>query len=219
MTKNITGDCPEITIKAKKMTNYKEYVPFVLRWEGGKSDSIYDKGGLTNKGVTYSTYQAVCVNVFGKKPTKEHFLSLTDDEVGLVVKYFWDKSTYFNRIESQKIAEAITGWRWGSGDLGLQWWQMMLNKEFGCNLVVDGIIGKASIAAINSIDPDVLFRKAIEYRMKRFLTICEQDASQYNNLVGWLRRLNDFATRHGEGEYYKTLAKENPYTIPKKPKK
>ena len=205
MTKNITGDCPEITIKAKKMTNYKEYVPFVLRWEGGIADSASDLGGLTNKGVTWNTYLGVCVNVFGKKPTKEHFLSLTDEEVSLVVKYFWDKSTYFNRIESQKIAEAITSWRWGSGDLGLKWWQMMMNEQFDSNLVVDGIIGKASIAAINSIDPDVLFKAAIKYRKERFEYIAANVPKQYLNLKGWLNRLEEFSERHGELDYYKSL--------------
>lgn len=123
---------------------------------------------------------------------------MTDEEVGLFVKYFWDKSTNNNQIASQKIAEAITSWFWGSGKLGLIWYQQMLNKEFDCKLVVDGIIGRASIAAINSIDADKLFQMSIKYRGERFYSICNSNTSQRIFLKGWLNRLVDFTNRHSE---------------------
>jgi hypothetical protein len=130
---------------------------------------------------------------------------LTDEEAGLFVKYYWDKSTNNNQIASQKIAEAITSWFWGSGRLGLIWYQQMLNKEYGCKLVVNGIIDDASIEAINSIDPDSLFRMSIKYRYNRFFQICRQNPSQKIFLKGWLNRLQDFAERHGELDFYNKL--------------
>ena len=178
--------------------DYRKFVPFILRWEGGKSDNANDLGGLTYKGITYETYSALCKIVLKKDPNKKHFLNMTDEEVGLFVKYFWDKSTNNNQIASQKIAEAITSWRWGSGNLGLIWYQQMLNKEFDCKLVVDGIIGSASIAAINSIDADKLFEMSIKYRRERFYSICNSNTSQRIFLKGWLNRLVDFANRHSE---------------------
>ena len=191
--------------KMEKKADYRNYVPFVLRWEGGKSDNASDRGGLTYKGITKKTYFALCKIVLKKDPSIEHFLSLTDEEAGLFVKYFWDKSTNNNQIASQKIAEAITSWHWGSGKLGLMWYQRMLNKEYGCKLVVDGIIGRASIAAINSIDADDLFQMSIKYRYNRFHQICKQDSSQKKFLKGWLNRLRDFAKRHGELNFYNGL--------------
>ena len=185
--------------------DYRKYVPFVLNWEGGVSDHAADRGGLTYKGITYKTYNALCKIVLKKDPDKEHFLNLTDEEVGLFVKYFWDKSTNNNQIASQKIAEAITSWRWGSGILGLMWYQRMLNKEYNCKLVVDGVIGRASIEAINSIDADDLFRMSIKYRYNRFHQICRQNPSQKVFLKGWLNRLRDFAGRHGELDFYNGL--------------
>ncbi len=194
-------------IKMNKMekADYRKYVPFVLRWEGGVSDNAADRGGLTYKGITYATYNLLCKTVLKKDPSREHFLSLTDEEVGLFVKYYWDKSTNNNQIASQKIAEAITSWFWGSGRLGLMWYQRMLNKEYGCKLVVDGIIGRASIEAINSIDPDSLFRMSIKYRRERFYTIVNNNPSQKIFLKGWLNRLRAFAERHGELDFYNGL--------------
>ena len=194
-------------IKMKKMEkpDYRIYVPFVLCWEGGVSDIAADNGGLTYKGITHETYSTLCQTVLKKAPSREHFLNLTDEEVGLFVKYYWDKSTNNNQIASQKIAEAITSWFWGSGKLGLMWYQRMLNKEYGCKLVVDGVIGNASIVAINSIDPDSLFRMSIKYRYNRFHQICKQNPSQKVFLKGWLNRLQDFAERHGELDFYNGL--------------
>lgn len=191
--------------KMEQKADYRIYVPFILRWEGGVSNNAADRGGLTYKGITYTTYNALCKIVLKKDPNKEHFLSLTDEEVGLFVKYYWDKSTNNNQIASQKIAEAITSWAWGSGKLGLMWYQQMLNKEFNCKLVDDGVIGRASIEAINSIDADSLFQMSIKYRYNRFHQICKQNSSQKVFLKGWLNRLRDFAERHGELDFYNGL--------------
>ena len=191
--------------KMEQKADYRNYVPFILRWEGGVSNNAADNGGLTYKGITYKTYNALCETVLKKEPNKKHFLSMTDEEVGLFVKHYWDKSTNNNQIASQKIAEAITSWRWGSGILGLKWYQQMLNKEYGCKLVVDGIIGRASIEAINSIDADSLFRMSIKYRRERFYTIVNYDPPQRIFLKGWLNRLQDFAERHGELDFYNSL--------------
>ena len=191
--------------KMKQKADYRKYVPFVLRWEGGVSNNAADRGGLTYKGITRATYVTLCQTVLKRSPDREHFLSLTDEEVGLFVKYYWDKATNNNQIASQKIAEAITSWFWGSGKLGLMWYQRMLNKEYGCKLVVDGIIGRASIEAINSIDADDLFKTSIKYRYNRFYQICRQNPSQKIFLKGWLNRLQDFAERHGELDFYNGL--------------
>lgn len=191
--------------KMEQKADYKKYVPFILRWEGGVSDKAADRGGLTYKGITYLTYRTLCKTVLGKAPNMEHFLSLTDEEVGLFVKYYWDRATNNNQIASQKIAEAITSWHWGSGKLGLIWYQRMLNKEYNCDLEDDGVIGNASIVAINSIDPDSLFRMSIKYRRERFYTIVKNNPSQRIFLKGWLNRLQDFAERHGELDFYNGL--------------
>lgn len=201
----IKGNCPQINIYAN-MTDYKLYVPFVLGWEGGYANDKDDKGGETWKGITFATYKSLCYKVYGCEPSKQHFLSLSDDAVGLMIKYFWDVSTSNNRIKSQKVAEAITSWAWGSGmQTGCMWFQQMLNKEYNAGLQVDGNIGILSVKFINSLDADELFRKAIAWRRDRFLTIVQRDATQRKWLQGWLNRLRKFAQRHGELDYFNRI--------------
>jgi len=178
--------------------SYETLIPFLLRWEGGEVDDPNDNGGHTNKGVTYGTYAQLCRQIYGVEPSKEHFVALTDVEVGLIVKHFWDKSTNYNEIRCQKVAEAITTWRWGSGNGGLMWFQQMLNKEYDCKLVVDGIIGSGSVWFINKLDQDILFKNCLKYRKARFETICKNNETQYKFLRGWLNRLTDFGKRWNE---------------------
>ena len=200
----ITGDLKQINIYGG-MTNYKQFVPFILKWEGGVANDPNDKGGLTNKGITYDTYKGLCKIVYGCEPSKNHFFALTADQVGLMVKHFWDTATKNGSIESQKVSEAITSWAWGSGmGGGLRWFQQMLNKVYGLNLQVDGNIGTLTIKAINSLDQDELFRNCIKYRYERFNLIA-QDPTQKGYLIGWLRRLREFAERHGELAYFESI--------------
>jgi len=189
-------DCKAINIYPEP--NYKDLIPFLLRWEGGEVNDPNDKGGHTNKGVTYGTYEQLCKGIYGVNPSKAHFISLTDNEVGLIVKHFWDKSTNNNQIRCQKVAEAITTWRWGSGTQGLMWFQMMLNQSFSGKLSIDGVIGKGTIDLINSQNQDLLFKSALEYRAERFNLICKFNTSQEIYLRGWLNRLTDFGKRWNE---------------------
>jgi lysozyme family protein len=190
------------------MASYKLLVPFLLKWEGGVANDKDDKGGLTNKGITYDTYKNLCSIVYNVKPSLDHFHSLSDDEVGLMVQWYWNQSTNGNQIASQMVAEAITTWRWGSGTLGLKWFQTMLNKEYNAGLLVDGIIGKKTTQFINFIEEVDLFRNAIKYRRNRFYAIVENDPTQKKFLKGWLNRLRSFASRYNEQEYFDKLEQD-----------
>lgn len=183
--------------KMETKADYKKILPFVLKWEGGVSDHKDDTGGLTNRGVTYATYQKLCLKIYGCQPNLEHFMTLSYDEVGLMVQHFWNVATCNNSINSQKVSEAIFNWYWGSGTDGLKWFQGMLNDEFNANLVVDGIVGKKTIELINSINEDDLFKAAIYCRYATFHTICKNNPTQKVFLRGWLNRLDEFAKRHG----------------------
>lgn len=190
------------------MANYKLIVPFLLKWEGGIANDKDDKGGLTNKGITYDAYKNLCSIVYKVKPSLDHFHSLSDDEVALMVQWYWNQATNGNQITSQRVAESITTWRWGSGTLGLKWFQTMLNKEYNAGLIVDGVIGKRTAQFINSLDEVNLFRNAIKYRRNRFYAIVENDKSQGKFLKGWLNRLRSFASRYNEQEYFDKLEQD-----------
>lgn len=183
--------------------NYKIFVPFVLRWEGGKSSDVDDNASSavsagevhTNKGVTWATYANLSQRVYGVAPSSGHFLSLTDDEVGLMVRHFWNVATNGNKIESQVVAECLTATLWGSGSDGLKSMQRHMINELGADFSpygADGVIGDTSTRVINSIDEKVFFEWWLKWREGYFRSL--SDFWKFGN--GWLNRLNDFKERN-----------------------
>lgn len=178
------------------MPDYRKYVPFVLKWEGGWSDHKADRGGKTNMGITWETYNSLAFKVLSQYPSMTHFQNLTKNQAALFVEYFWNKATNNNRIKSQKVAEAVTSWMWGSGAYGLKMFQRMLNQEFGGRLTEDGVIGDMTTEFVNKQNPNKVFSKMSEYRAQFFHDLVKRDPSQAVFLNGWLNRLKDFTTRH-----------------------
>ncbi len=179
------------------MADYKLFVPFVLRWEGGWANDKDDRGGKTNRGITWVTYKSLCNRILHQEPSMENFKSLSKEQAALFVKYFWDKSTANNSINSQKIAEAITSWRWGSGSYGLKEFQRLLNKKYSANLKVDGVIGRNTAAKVNRLNSDKLFQEMLQARKAFFERLAKRDPRQTKFLKGWTNRLISFGKTHG----------------------
>lgn len=179
-----------------KRPDYRLFVPFILRWEGGYVNDPIDRGGETNKGITRATFNALADTVLGIEPTDWAFKNMTEAQAELFIKHYWDKATYNNSVHDQAIAEAITSWNWGSGRYGLMTFQRLLNDEFGEDLAVDGIIGAKTVNAANQIHPPTLLSRMIARRERFFRDLAKMDPSQERFLKGWLNRLQDFADRH-----------------------
>ncbi len=178
------------------MADYRLLVPFILRWEGGWADDKDDRGGKTNRGITINTYNTLSKRLLNLEPSMTNFKQLTKAQAGLFVKYFWDKSTSNNQVRSQKIAEAITTWRWGSGSYGLKEFQRLLNRKYHASLKVDGAIGSKTVAQINAINPDRLFDDMLIARKAFFERLALRDPSQKKFLKGWINRLTSFGKTH-----------------------
>ena len=176
--------------------DYKKLIPFLIKWEGGYVNDPLDRGGETNRGITWKTFYSLSNKVLGVPASKERFIALNKHEAGLFIKHFWDKATYNNSINNQAVAEVLTTWNWGSGYYGLKEYQRMLNEEFNQNLVIDGNIGPATVKASNSINPKKIYAKALEWRKAFFEKLAQRDPSQQRFLKGWLNRLAEFSARH-----------------------
>jgi lysozyme family protein len=180
------------------MTNYEDFVPFILRWEGGVSNHVADRGGLTNRGITKSTFNALSMLVGLGEPTDDRFYNMTEEDAKAFIKYFWNKATANNKIKSQKVAEAMTSWLWGSGIRGgAKKLQRFWNEEFGVagTLFVDGIIGSRTAKAFNNVKDDMMFERLCAHREKFFNKLVEKNPSQKVFLKGWTNRLNDLRDR------------------------
>lgn len=165
------------------MANAEELMPIICKWEGGYANHPNDKGGCTMKGVTIGTFQ----EYFGNDKTCSDLKNINDEEWLYVFKDGYWNPCKGDDIENQSVANIIVDWAWMSGVKTVaKKVQKLLNVE------PDGIIGKQTIKAINSVNPEQLFNSIYNERVKYYNTIVEKNPSQEVFLKGWLNRLNDF---------------------------
>ena len=169
------------------MADYKHIIPFIKRAEGGYVNDPLDAGGETNKGITYATW----ISVFGAN-AHDRFIAMSDADWGTIFKKnYWDKMIG-DQIHSQRIAEIIVDWVWGSGihypeaDI-----QDILIHAFGQHITEDGQFGPATIAAINSVDEPTLWADVLAKRFWFFDQCVVSHPTNQRFLQGWKNRLNN----------------------------
>ncbi len=168
------------------MANAKLLLPFILGWEGGFVNDPKDHGGATNKGVTIATWRRCGYDKDGDGDIDVADLKkmTTDDVYNRVFKpFFWDRWKA-DSIKSQAVANILVDWVWGSGAWGIKIPQRILG------LKVDGIVGPATLAAVNRTEPHTLFNKIKAEREVFLRRIVINDPSQKRFLQGWLNRLS-----------------------------
>lgn len=165
-----------------------------------------DAGGATNKGVTIATWRNVGYDKDGDKDIDVKDLKLlTDLDVkNRVLKpHYWDRWKA-DQIQSQKVANILVDWVWGSGKNGIVIPQRLLGVK------ADGIVGDKTLSAVNFADPDQLFEAIFQARVDFFNDITRTSIAKYEKkigrkateselmkhtnkrfLKGWLNRLND----------------------------
>ena len=181
-------------------------LPFILRWEGGYANDPADTGGATNKGVTIATWKQCGYDKDGdgKIDVKDLKLISNDDVRNRVLKpHFWDRWKA-DEIHSQKIANILVDWVWGSGKHGIVIPQRILGVK------PDGIVGAKTISAVNFADQNQLFNAIYNARVKCWKDIGAQSVAAYERkkgrkatnaeklrftkqrfLNGWMKRLAD----------------------------
>lgn len=188
------------------MANVNVLLPFILKWEGGFVNDPADAGGATNKGVTIGTWRQVGYDKDGDGDidVKDLKLLSNNDVRDRVLKpHYWDRWKADN-IQSQKIANILVDWVWGSGKHGIVIPQRLLGVKD------DGIVGEKTLSAVNFADPnqlfDVIYKARVDflneitqssiakYEKKIGHKATESELMKYTNkrfLKGWLNRLAD----------------------------
>lgn len=196
------------------MADHSIIAPFVLKWEGGlgssSADAHADDIGVlpyhVNKGVTWRTYQSLAPTL-GVNPSYDAFKSMSDTTFKKFLKHFWDKATYNNSINSQRVSEVVYTWYWGSGAYGISSLQRFINTKthlVGYSIGVDGGMGPQTVGALNKLiessDEDKLIVELNDHRERYFKSL----NSPYER--GWLNRLDDFRLRWwSDGEEKKKI--------------
>lgn len=168
------------------MADYKNIIAFIKRAEGGYVNDPLDIGGETNKGVTYKTW----ISVFGNN-AHEKFMIMNDEDWGVIFKKNYWNQMLGDQIHSQRIADIIVDWVWGSGkhyseaDV-----QDILIHAFDQHISEDGNFGPATINSINSVDEQKLWDEIIAKRLWFFNQCVISHPTNKKFLAGWKNRLN-----------------------------
>ncbi|MCM1165207.1 MAG: hypothetical protein NC401_04240 [Ruminococcus sp.] len=186
------------------MANVDVLLPFILKFEGGFVNDPADSGGATNKGVTIATWRQCGYDKDGDGDIDVQDLKLiTNKDVRdrVLKPHYWDRWKA-DQIQSQRVANILVDWVWGSGKHGIVIPQRLLGVKD------DGIVGAKTLAAVNAADPDRLFEAIYNAREKFLHDITNQSIAKYEKKIkrkateaellkhtnkrfikGWLRRL------------------------------
>ena len=177
------------------MANFDKIIPTILKHEGGLTNDKYDRGGITNYGISLTfakdTNDKALLDVDHDGDIDANDIRKLTKEQAIKVyrKHFWDKAK-LDEINSDKIALAImdTGVNHGIYK-GISMAQETLNK-LGKKVDVDKIMGPQTINALNSVDPDTFVETYLKSRKNYYRRIVETRPTQNMFFRGWMNRLD-----------------------------
>lgn len=161
------------------MADFYKFAPLLHSLEKGVSNRKNDRGGFTVDGVTLTTFR----QFYGQDKTKDDLRNITPQQWRHIMKSgYWDVCKA-DQIESQKLAELIADWCVNSGTARIRNVQTILGVK------PDGAVGPVTLNAINSADPEELYRRLMSARVGWFEKIVARNPNQKKFLKGWLNRL------------------------------
>ena len=163
------------------------FAPKILRYEGGFVNDPKDRGGATNMGVTLATWRQVGYDKDGDGDIDADDIKLlsANDAVSVLKLNYWDRWKS-DQIGNQSIAEILVDWVWGSGKWGIVIPQRILKVPD------DGIVGTATLFALNSANQRGLHEAIFQARGRFILDLVKNHPEQKKFLDGWMNRLNQF---------------------------
>lgn len=171
---------------------------FILLHEGELVKHPADPGGLTNKGVTWSSFKLFS-NLCEYDATPETFFKMPDSVWMEIFMLHWN---VFDGLESKEIQAFCTDYIWGSGTKGKLEIQRVIQK-FIPSQPITGYIGRETIDNMNSIPEQDLYNALYKNRVK-FLNGIEY---KHYFIRGWMKRVKhlDRVLNHAEPVMYAQL--------------
>ena len=176
---------------------------FTAKWEGGESDHPDDGGGLTKYGVSLKflgglsgtqSNRDVLERMGIRLPiTRQVIYDLTRDQAASLFRWqFWGKL----RLDLLPLRPAVILYdaAVNSGPAqSVKLAQRGYNRcvTYGQPLVVDGIMGPATRAAMQLADTGKILSAMLDAREKFFQEIVDNKPSQQVFLRGWINRVDD----------------------------
>lgn len=150
---------------------FGDVVDAVLKREGGLVNDSDDKGGLTKYGISQRTFPKEDISSINEARAKDLYL-----------KHYWRPSKAERLPDSIREAYFDMVVNMGQGR-SVKILQEACNQK-GADLIVDGLIGRKTIKASESLEKDRL----TAFRVLHYAKIVLKDSSQMKFYYGWYRR-------------------------------
>jgi len=163
--------------------NFQNFMIDLLKVEGGFVNDPDDRGGATNRGITYRTYEEYYRKEHGVISNEADHINMSAPEAHSIYKhYYWDK--VHGDLLPSGVDVLIADMAVNSGvSAASKCLQRALNAE------TDGIIGPKTLARLEASSPNILIHKIFLLRREAYFNI----AAVRNNIKfykGWINRLN-----------------------------
>jgi lysozyme family protein len=162
------------------MAEFNQAIEYVLANEGGFVSNPNDSGGVTNFGVTIP----MLTSYRKKQVTTQDMQNLTQAEAKLLYQsFFWDR-LHISGL-NQAIATAILDTAVNEGQITAV---KLAQHCIGPSIMPDGIMGPATLQALDKTNPDMFIYSYIGYLQDRYADFCINATNQLVFIKGWLRR-------------------------------
>lgn len=156
----------------------------VIGEEGGFVDDRVDHGGATNHGITQRTL-AEWWQHLGRDgaPTRADVQMLSETEAREIYRTLWWDRYRLGRIDDQAVAEKVFDMAVNMGPH-----QAVVLAQRAARVDDDGVLGPATLAALNSADPVELLNRMRLAARAFYEALALDDPTQKRFLRGWLAR-------------------------------
>lgn len=166
------------------MAKFEPSLQVVLSHEGSFVDNPADPGGATQNGIS--------LRFFKKKvksdATADDLKKLTINDIAAIYReFFWDRQQFLN-IFSQKICDRVFDLHINTGQ-GIAILQRALNNHYATHLVVDNILGHATLDVLNAKSENEVYNAIVQEATDYYNNVVKHNPSQSIFLKGWLHRL------------------------------
>ncbi len=173
------------------MADFSQFLPILLRNEGGWVDNKYDPGGATNKGITFKTFQSYAPRILNIKPTLDNLKNLSNDQAGKIYKIeYWDP-IFGDDIQLQPLANIMCDFHVKAGYQAVKLFIGVLNS-LGSNHHVDSRLTRKIMESLNSHDSVEVYMEYKEGRKAYYRQLAQEHPALRRFLNGWLNRVNSF---------------------------
>ncbi|MBI1261274.1 MAG: hypothetical protein GC184_06090 [Rhizobiales bacterium] len=164
---------------------YNRIIDAIILREGSRyTNRPNDRGGPTKYGITlkklaeWRNHVVIAADV----------MNLTEPEARAIYTHEFIVKPGFDLVQNESLQEALIDYGVNSGPR-----QAIKTIQTILSLVVDGVLGPKTVAAINGTsDPRRLTNQLCCERLRFLGRLVDRDHSQVENIYGWINRVTGF---------------------------